>query len=375
MIAEKPVIRRSLAESLITCPAFVREDGEQLAFGQAWHSFAATYILQCKATHEETRQTDVARLAAEAWIRTPGLLHSRLQEFIRLCERFAESHFANLETLTVVEHTETLDVGDMILTGTMDRIDRADLGDPDDDPEREIITDYKTERSELDHEFQLRTYAQLRLLNHPSLKEVGFIVDFVRDGWSTEAVWFRRGELDGWWDLMLASLRERLALRDPQPVGGPACDGCGKRGTCPKALTIAREKPDNEDQADELFEETLRLEQALEVRRAGLKDFYRDREHRVAHGHEVGFLTPREPRLHVVGKPLEVLKWLNRRHYDGEAMLKVDTEAVAPVGEKLVEAGLATREYSKPGFRWRKHVPAREERRKRKKEEETNASD
>src|SRR5579859_661464 len=147
----KPVIRRSLAEGLLSCVQFQREDGEQLAFGQALHSFIAAYTLQCQAAGEETRLTDVSRLASEAWARTHGLLQSRWQEFLDLCQHFAESRPAQLGTLMHVEHTITLDVGFAIVTCTVDRIDRTDYGDPDEEPRRIQTSDWKSERAEMDH--------------------------------------------------------------------------------------------------------------------------------------------------------------------------------------------------------------------------------
>src|SRR5579859_2947413 len=119
----KPVIRRSFGEGVLSCVQFQREDAEYLAFGQAAHSFFAAYFLLCHASGEETRHTDVARLASEAWARTHGLDQERFGEFHELCENFASMHLANLETLLHVEHTLTLDVGDLLLTCTLDRID------------------------------------------------------------------------------------------------------------------------------------------------------------------------------------------------------------------------------------------------------------
>lgn len=377
VLPERPIIRRSLAESLLTCSVFEREDGEHLAFGQAFHSFAAAYTLQCQATNEETRQTDVARLGSEAWARTHGLLQSRYSEFMKLCESFAATHLANLDTLMHIEHTETLDVGWAILTCTLDRIDRADLGDVDDAPTREQITDYKTEQGEMDHEFQLSWYTQVRFLKHPALQEIVFIVESIRDRYTADPVTIRRGELDLWWRSMLGALRDRWEAQPASrvPTGGPACVGCAKRADCPKALAVAREIPENEDQADELFQEALRMQEAFEVRKAGLHEFYRHREPRVVAGHEVGWLVPRDPRLVVTAAPLKVRDWLNRHHMDGNSVLKVDSEQVkhSAIADKLVVAGLAAREHSKPGFRWRKFVPARKARDAAREKEKSNA--
>jgi hypothetical protein len=370
----KAVIRRSLAESLLTCTEFEREDGEQLAFGTAFHSFAAAYILLCQSSGEETRHTDVARLSSEAWARTHGLLQSRYSEFMELCERWASSHLANLETLLHVEHTETLDVGFAILTATMDRIDRADMGDPDEEPRRELVTDHKSEQGEMDHTFQEFFYIQMRLLNHPALEEVGLHIDPVRDRWSTEPTWYSRGQLDLWWKTMLAGLRDRVQGPRGNPTGGPACNGCAKRYHCPKALAVAREIPETEEQADEQFAELLRLEEAVTVRKAGQELFYRDREDRVVVGKEIGFLRPRAPHLVITAKPKELRTWLNRHHMDGEVAMKVDSEQIGKSGirDKLVTAGLATLELGRPVFKWRNHVPARAARAEKKRKSESD---
>jgi hypothetical protein len=262
-----------------------------------------------------------------------------------------------------VEHTETLDVGWAILTCTMDRIDRADLGDEDDEPTCELITDYKTEQGEMAHEFQISWYAQMRFLTHPALQELVFIVESNRDRYKSDPVTIKRGELDLWWKSMLSALRDRWEAQPASrvPTGGPACVGCARRADCPKALVVAREMPENEDQADELFEEALRLQEAFEVRKEGLRLFYSGREPRVAAGHEVGFLTPRDAKLVVTAKPLDLRAWLNKHHMDGDSVLKVDSDVVSKsaIADTLVVNGLAKREHSRPGFRWRKHVPAR----------------
>ena len=280
---------------------------------------------------------------------------------MRLTEYFAATHTANLDTLMHVEHTETLDVGFAIVTGTMDQIDRADMGDPDDEPRRELITDEKTAQGEMDSSFQGTTYVQLRFINHPALQEIGWRVYPVRNRWPDETVWYRRGELDLWWQTMLGGLRDRLEHPNGEPTGGPACAECALRYECPKALAVARAIPETNEQADELFGEALRMHEALEIRKAGLLEFYREREPRVTAGHEVGFLTPRAPRLVVTVPPKQLRSWLSKHHLDGESVMKIDTEAVSKsaIAETLVVAGLATREFSKPGFRWRKHVPAR----------------
>lgn len=371
--SSKPIIRRSLAEGLLSCVQFVREDSEQLAFGQALHSFIAAYTLQCKAIGEETRLVDVYRLASEAWARTPGLLHSRWTEFVDLCQHFAETRPAELATLMHVEHTVTLDVGFAIVTCTVDRIDRADFGDPDEEPRRIQTSDWKSERAEMDHEFQARWYSQLELLTMPAVEEVVFAVHALRDWWVPEPYVFRRGELDLWWTMTLQGLKARLDTPNAAPVGGPACPGCAKRTSCSRATAEAVAIPETLEQAEEVFQETLRMEEGLDVRKKGLKHFFSGHPEQVMHGKEIGFLAPREQHLVVTVKPLELRNWLNRRHMSGDAVLKIDNEQLGnrEVQDKLIAAGLATREYSKPAFKWRAHVPAKEARKARKQQEES----
>jgi hypothetical protein len=372
--AQKPIIRRSLAEGLLACTQFEREDGEQLAFGQALHSFIAAYTLLCQASGEETRRTDVARLANEAWARTPGLLQSRWQEFMDLSEHFAETRPAQLETLMHIEHTITLDVGFAILSCTVDRIDRIDHGDPDEEPRDIQTSDWKSERGEMNHEFQAKWYSQMEFLTMPTVDSVVFAVHALRDWWVPDPYIFQRGELDLWWKGTLQGLKARLDTPTAAPVGGPACPGCLKRTSCSRATAVAIAIPDNQDAADETFQETLRLEEALEVRKQGLKHWYSGHSEQVVHGKEIGFLTPREPNLIVTAEPMAVMKFLNKRHMQGSAVLKVDkAEINHGMADKLIQGGLAKREVSQPAFRWRNHVPARDER-KRKKQEEASTT-
>lgn len=373
---QKPIIRRSLAEGLLSCVQFKREDSEQLAFGQALHSFIAAYTLKCQATGEETRMTDVAPLASEAWARTHGLQWSRWEEFLELCTHFADTHEASLSSLLRIEHTFTHDVGFALLTCTVDRLDRADAGDPDELPTNIQISDWKTERAELDHDFQARWYSQMAFLAMPSVDLVVFAVHALRDWWKPEPYIFRRGELSLWWDTTLNALRSRLDVPHAAPVGGPACPGCAKRYECPKATAVAGSIPETEDQADEQFQELLRLEEGIAVRKEGLKRFYSGHAERVVLGHELGFLTPREPRLVITVRPLDLVKWLKRKRLGGDEVLKVDSEQLSGkrLQDKLIEGGVAKHEFSRPSFKWRKHVPARDARRQQKKEKETNVS-
>jgi hypothetical protein len=275
-----------------------------------------------------------------------------------------------------VEHTVTQDVGFAVLTCTMDRLDRADAGDPDEEPTYIQISDWKTERAELDHDFQARWYAQMVFLSHPAVQLVVFAVHALRDWWKPEPYLFQRGQLDLWWEMTLSGLKARLDVPHAAPVGGPACPSCAKRYECARSTAMAGSIPENEDQADEQFQEVLRLEEALDVRKEGLKHFYSGHAERVVNGHEIGYLTPRDPRLVITVAPLDFLKWVRRKRMGLEQALKVDTSQLTGkrLQEQLVAGGVAKHEFSRPAFKWRKFVPARDARRQKEKEKESVSS-
>src|ERR1043166_1306529 len=231
----KPVIRRSLAEAPPGCPRFPMEDSERLAFGQAFHTYAASYILHCQALGEESDLTAVFELARDAWARTRGLNQerciqpqdgSRDAEFFDLCHRFSEANLAGLDTLQHVEHTLTYDVGFPLLTCTLDRLDRVDAGDPDDDPTWLLVRDWKTELGEMEHGFQIRWYTQMLFLTQPGLQNVDFEVVPVRRGRPYDAITFQRGDLETWWNMVMQALQEVLESPMAPPYGGAQCENC-----------------------------------------------------------------------------------------------------------------------------------------------------
>ncbi len=345
------------------------DDGEQLAFGTALHAYIAAYTLLCKASGEETRFTDVSRLASEAWARTTGLLQARWSEFMDLAEHFAESRPANLDTLMHVEHTLTHDVGWAVLTCTVDRIDRADFGDPDEAPHSIQISDWKSERGELDHEFQARWYTQMAFLTMPSVMDVVFNVQALRDWWKPEPYVFHRGSLDIWWKGTLVGLRARLDMPNGAPVGGPACPSCAKRYECSKATAVARLVPENDDQAAEILQDRLRMAEGVSVIDDALKLYFSGRPMLVAAGHEVGYLQTREQSFWVTAPTSKLLPWLRKKRMDMDAMLKAVSISNRGVQDELVKAGLAVRAFKSPEYKIRKHVPARTARAKAKAEE------
>jgi hypothetical protein len=362
VVNDRPIIRRSLAESLLACPQFQMDDGEQLAFGTSLHAFIAAYTLLCKSSGEETRFTDVSRLASEAWARTPGLLQSRYAEFMDLCDHFAETRPAELQTLMHVEHTLTHDIGWALLTCTVDRMDRTDFGDPDEAPISIQISDWKSERAEADHDFQGRFYSQMAFLAFPSVMDVVFAVHALRDWWKPEPAIFHRGQLDLWWRTTLAGLQARLATPNAAPVGGPACPSCAKRYECSKATAAARLIPENDDQATEILQDRLRMAEGVSVIDDALKLYLSGRPELIAAGHEVGYLRTREESFKVTAPASKLLPWLRKKRMDMDAMLKAVTITNRGVQEKLIEAGLAVREFNPAAYKIRKYLPAKQTR-------------
>jgi len=363
-LQSKPEIRRSLAEGLLACSDFQREDGERLAFGIAFHDFAAMYWRRLQAIREESDLTAVRGLAGEAWARTPGLLQSRYDEFMRLAERFAETHLGELATLTDVEYTEVLDIGDMVLTCTIDRIDRLDGGDPDDDATWERISDFKTEQGEMDHAFQVRFYAQMRFERHPRLQRISFVIDPIRLGRPDEPIEFERGDLDEWWETTLDGLRRRRAAPPGNPTGGPKCHECALRATCGRSLAEAREMPTTEDEADEQLAEAHRLDAAAALRWAGQRQFYKGRDERVVAGEDIGYLETLEPSVEVLVGPREMRLYNAMSGRDQDAYLKVETPKNRGEIDRMEVMGLARRYFKPRAFKTRIHKPLGRKQRK-----------
>lgn len=375
MAATMPVIRRSLAEALLSCTHYESEESEHAAFGTALHDFHAAYTNLCVEANEESRLQDIDRLAVDAFWLRGGVDPGRLDEFKSLCDHFARTRLMRPATFMSVEQTLTLDVGWAILTCTVDRMDRMDNGDRDDPATEVLITDRKTEwpgyqtvevegedgalderRQTERHPFQMNWYVQERFLTMPSLSRVGFFFDYVRVGHYPENVtWFERGELDPWWADVLKGLQKKLAGPKGQPTGGNACQFCRNRRDCPMAISAAATAPTTPAEADQQLEEQLRLEEAIKLRKSQLKAFYADRDPRVAIGHEVGFQAPREKSFKVTGTAAQVKAWADEKGLEGIELLEVDKDALgAETRRQLVDAGLASFEYSAPSFKVRK---------------------
>jgi hypothetical protein len=268
-----------------------------------------------------------------------------------------------------VEHTLTHDVGWALLTCTVDRMDRTDFGDPDEAPAAIQISDWKTERGELDHEFQARWYSMMTFLSWPSVIEVVFAVHALRDWWKPEPYVFHRGELDLWWRATLSGLQARLATPNATPTGGPSCASCAKRYECPKAIAPARLLPENDDQAAEILQDRIRMAEGVSVIDDALKIYFSGRPMLVAAGHEVGYLQTREPSFRVTSPASKLLPWLRKKRMHMDAMLKAVSISNRGVQDELIKAGLAVRAFNHPEYKIRKHVPARDARAKAKEKE------
>lgn len=366
VVPSRPEVRRSLAEGLLVCPQFQREDGEALAFGSAVHAFIASYWRHLQAVRRDSDLTQVTGLASAAWARTAGLDLSRHDEFMALCGRFADTHLGLVETIVAVEETLVHDAGFAILNCTPDRIDRLAPADQDEEPTWLLIHDYKTEQGEMEHGFQMRWYVKQAELQYPSAQRIDFEIDPIRArSGPYERVTFERGELDQWWETTQAGLRQRLAAPHAPPVGGPACRDCALRFRCARSIVPVFAEPRTEEQADQLLADWHRLDAGAAARWEALRLWYQDREPRVVNGEEIGFLETREPSFRWTAMPSAVAAWARRRGMDWRAFADLATKTTRNKGvqDLAVADGVAELAFNPPVFKTR-NAPT--ERRKRR---------
>jgi hypothetical protein len=346
-----------LAQAWLSCTEYASDIGENAAFGQTFHDAVHQYLLTCQAQGEETRLEDVDRIAREAFFREArGLAPARLADIRDLLDRFAHSHAANLDTLFKVEYTLTTEVSFAILTGTVDRLDRTDGGDPDDPPTEIQVRDWKTQWAQEDFSFQMRWYGALACLEWPSIRQVTTEVDYVRVDALRQVETYDRDQLLTWWEDVLYGLQQRLEGPKGTPTGGAACQYCRKRMHCAASSSLSRAVPENESQAQELFQDFIRFEHAVEEHRKGLQAYFNDRPPVVWQGFELGFLRPREEHWHA-DDPRAVKKFLDNQGLEGDLALvtAVDAKKVAPYLQKeMVEAGVAAYRLGEPQFKHRK---------------------
>ncbi len=343
-----PAVRRSLAEGWASCPAFVMERSERLAFGQAAHLFIASYWRHLQAKGEETDMTGWTDLATEAWARTPGLLQSRFGEFMALCDHFTQTHMGEMDTLLAVEEPITRNVGWAVLVCTPDRIDRADNGDPDEDPSWLRLRDYKTEAGEMDHEFQVWFYVQMIFLSMPSVERVDVELDLIRRRMPNEPFTIERGDLDIWWEATLKALHHRLDSGPGAPVGGPACESCALRRTCGESIPSLAVAPQTQEEANALLAEHRRLAGAEAVRWALLEEFYRNHPAQPdVNGEEVGFLETRTDSVELLATAAQMRDFASGLGMDPDTYLKPVVPSDRDSRELLEAEGLL-RFYRKP---------------------------
>jgi hypothetical protein len=310
LVDNRPEIRRSLAEGKIACEAFVREDNERLARGQAVHRFIYRWTAFAEGGGREPDREEARELAAGAWADTQGLDPFDFEDFMQLCERYAQSHLARLDTLVGYEQTLKLDVGWAVLTCTYDRLDRHEDDDPDDPLRRAMLWDYKTEHRRMNHEFQKRWYAQMLFLAIPTLEHLWWQEDPLRSGSLPDPERVERGQYDDWWEATLTALRQRVLEPTGERVGSHICFDCGNRLDCARAIKPATIVPRSEEQAVLLVREHRRLTAGADARWEALARWANGKQPLHVDGEFVGWMTPIEERFVVTATDEEVLDFL-----------------------------------------------------------------
>lgn len=217
-----------------------------------------------------------------------GVAPDRMEEGLALCMRWVETHDANPSTLEGVELTMSVDVGQAVLTGTVDRMDRVGS-------DAALITDWKTSYSKGDDLWQLKFYSCLACVSRPHLQRLYARADYVRLSDGVVSHEWSRDELRDWWGTYIVpGVRGLLANIDPQPQGGAACTYCASRWDCAMSIAPYRNEPITDGDRRAMVGELVRLENAADERRAALKAAYAHREPEDVNGLEVGWLHPRE---------------------------------------------------------------------------------
>jgi PD-(D/E)XK nuclease superfamily len=362
LVGGRPVIRRSLAEALLTCSRHVREDSERMAFGQAVHEFIRAYFLRCHEMREESLQDLVIEIAEAAWNSIDGLRQDRWEEFMFTCEEFARNHEAELDTLMLVEKALVVDAGWALFTCQVDRVDRIDDGDPDDPPTKLRLRDYKTEWRMGSHVFQIYWYVYTLFLTYRWVREITVEIDLVRsDSSRSKPLVFHRGELDLWWQYRMAKLRPLVesilaGTNTAPPVGGPACDGCQIRYHCARSLAPAALMPTNDEQARALFADHLRLKEGAQAAKNALEQYQDGKEPLIGHGFRFGHQTPQSLGVRAVADVAAVIKWAKRKRLALDELLSVRLPTRKAEREAMVEAGLIVRELGESSWKATKYV-------------------
>jgi hypothetical protein len=373
-----PLIRRSTAENVLACPTWSRANSEAAAFGQLVHEGIAVYLQTLKHYSEDTRIRDVDRIARSTFHRTPrGIPLDRLDEYRDLLEKYARSLPVWHGTLLRVEHQLRHDIGWAVLSGQFDVEERIDSDDVDDPISAIRLTDHKASWDTAPNHFQMRWYTCLAFLEpgREALEHVEFRTVALRgnaDPWEEEwSRWdFEHGELGDWWENdVLQPLAELWPKRRQLgPHGGPACQYCAKRLTCGSSVPPASIAPRDSTEAEEFFQDLLRLDALVEERRKALWQFFSDRDPQVLAGHDVGYLESRDarPKVSVAeGRDEEVITFMNTMQPGAGDMVRrrgVWPDLIHrdwwPVME---QQGLLEIEQPKRKPHWRRHIEHRPE--------------
>lgn len=381
----KWVLRRSFVQAFLGCPVYAASTSTAARLGIYHHDNFAAYTLECKRRHQDTLLSETDRIARETFFAEPrGLGPAHLRDGKQLLDRFARMWPSEWSTLRRVEHTLAVDIGWAVLTGTIDREDRLDNGDPDDPPTHVRLRDYKTGWGRATwtdpndpaddmgaHEFQMRFYAALRF-QEPGSEDLETVEEELifprRNMEPIQTLWTRsdweHGELGEWWrEEVVEPLTEWWPKRRRLgPHGGPQCVYCAKRFTCALADLGASQVPESEEHVDELFEETLRLDEAIKERRQQLATFFAARPPMVLDGFEIGYLVARDSRAAGIqiaeGADEAIVAYMNSiAPGQGDLVRRsgVDPKLIAPEWySRLVDEGLAVPAEQDPKFKWRK---------------------
>lgn len=364
----RPEIRRSRAQGKIACEGFQLEENERLARGTAVHRFIHRWTGFAEGAGREPDYAEARELAKGAWADTPGLDTFDYEDFMDLCQRYAQSHLADLDTLIGYEQTLKLDVGWAVLTCTYDRLDRFREDDPDDPLWRALLRDYKTEHRRMDHEFQKRWYAQMLLIALTSLEEVWWQEDPLRSPNLPDPERIVRGQFDEWWEVTLKALYQRELEPTGERYGSVNCFECVNRVDCAHALRPATILPRTEEEARLLAREQRRFQAGAEARWNALAAYTNGRAPIFVEGEYVGHMAPIEDRLVITASDEEVLDYLAQtpgfepekiERWPSKSALVTSRGLLTNPGirEKLVAAGLAKLVPGEPEMKARKTPP------------------
>ena len=367
---EKPTYRRSEMQALIQCNAYVNDHSVEAAEGTFVHEFIWRYWKHALAVNDESDWDAIDRIVTDLWLSRPWGIHpDSFDDLYQMCDVFARTHLAELDTLVALETTEPADFGWVIIHGTMDRIDRVmePDEDPSDPPMHLKVTDYKTDRGKVrgddePHKFQGRTYAQILFAKYPHLQYVTTAFDYLKLRGGPIEVTYERGVLDGWWTLQLEALRARVT-QPKQPTGCVACQFCRMRMDCAAGLTEYQRTPSSREELELLGQEWNILEAARTTRRKTLETAFLQRPAMVIGGFEMGNLPPRQEKWVVTDK-LEVQKQVMAANLPDPMYIAID-KSMVPAGMKrgLVGTGAAKYDLGPPSFKRRTAtvLPATEE--------------